>query len=82
MENFLVDTRRGGEAATKQLDFSLHTDIFHSFGYIVISAMYVGKMFIRFLSIIFYIYCSLAPQLSCIMVRLSGGMFLSFAASD
>ena len=37
-------------------------------------------MFIRFLSIIFYIYCSLAPQLLCITVRLSDGMFLLFAA--
>ena len=48
----------------------------------VCCTFHLGKMFIRFLSIIFDIYCSLAPQLSCITVRLSGGMFLSFAASD
>ena len=32
VENFLVDMRWGGEEATKQLDFSPHTDTFHSFG--------------------------------------------------
>ena len=39
----------------------------------VCCTFHLGKMFIRFLSIIFHIYCSLVPQLSCITVRLSGG---------
>ena len=39
----------------------------------VCCTFHLGKMFIRFLSIIFDIYCSLVPQLSCITVRLSGG---------
>ena len=46
----------------------------------VCCTFHLGKMFIRILSIIFDIYCSFAPQLSCITVRLSDGMFLSFAA--
>ena len=37
-------------------------------------------MFIGVLSNIFDIYCSFAPQLSFITVRLSDDMFLSFAA--
>ena len=41
----------------------------------VCCTFHLGKMFIRFLSINFYIYCSLAPQLLCITVRLSGGHF-------
>ena len=53
----------------------------------VCCTFHLGKMLIRILSIIFYIYSSLAPQLCvllcitlCIMVRLSDSMFLSFAA--
>ena len=46
----------------------------------VCCTFHLGKMFIRILSIIFDIYFSLAPQLSCITVKLSDGMFLSFAA--
>ena len=46
----------------------------------VCCTFHLGKMFIRILSTIFDIYCSLAPQLTCITVRLSDGMFLSLAA--
>ena len=42
----------------------------------VCCTFHLGQMFIRFLSIIFYFYWSLALQLLCIMVRLSDGMFL------
>ena len=41
---------------------------------------HLGKMFIRILSIIFDIYCSLDPQLSFITARFSDSMFLSFDA--
>ena len=46
----------------------------------VCCTFHLGKMFIRILSIIFDLYCSFASQLSCITIRLSDGMFLSFAA--
>ena len=42
----------------------------------VCSTFYLGKIFIRFLSIIFNIYSSLAPQRFCITVTHSGGMVL------
>ena len=73
-------TRRwAGEQASGILPW----DRYFSFFWVVISTMYIifhlGKMLIRFLSIICYLYCSLALQLSCISLRLSDGMFLSFA---
>ena len=34
MENFLVDTRRAGKQASKQVDFSSQTDTRHTFGYL------------------------------------------------
>ena len=60
----------------KQILFILMVSYFND----VCCTFHLGKMFVRILSIIFNIYCSLAPQLSCITVRLSDGMFLSFAA--
>ena len=48
----------------------------------VCCTFHLGQMFIRFLSIIFDFYWSLALQLLCIMVRLSDGMFLFPLASN
>ena len=70
---------------SKQVNFSPKTDAFIllvSYLNDLCCTFHLGRMFVRILSIIFDIYFSLAPQLSCITVRLSGGMFLSFTASD
>ena len=48
----------------------------------VCCTFHLGQIFIRFLSIIFDFYRSLALQLLCIMVRLSDSMFLFSLASD
>ena len=61
MENFFHGTRQAGEQASRQVDFSPQTDTFHSFwlsSYLndVCCTFHLGKMFIRFVSIIFDIY--------------------------
>ena len=57
-KNFLVDTRQGGKEASKQLDFSPQTLFILLVSYFsdVSCTFHLGKLFIRFLSIIFYIY--------------------------
>ena len=69
-ENFLADTRRGGNQATGFLPTYRYFSFFWLASYFnnVCCTFHLGKMFIKFLSIIFCIYCSLAPQLLCIMV--------------
>ena len=74
MENFLVRTKWAGEQVifSPQTDFILLGSYFND----VCCTFQLWQMFIRFSSIIFDIYWSLALQLSCIMVRLLDGMFL------
>ena len=56
----------------RQILFILLVNYFNN----ISCTFHLGKMFIRFLSITFDIYCSLAPHLLCITIRLSGSMFL------
>ena len=77
VKHFSVNTHRkflSWHEATRQPSNWISPQRYFSFFWLasyfndVCCIFHLGKMFIKFLSIIFYIYCSLAPQLSCIMV--------------
>ena len=78
-----------GEQASKQVDssFPLSDKYFSAFWLVLYSrkiccTFHLEKLYIRFLTIAFDFYWSLALQLSCITVRLSDSIFLFPLPSD